>query len=221
MLFNILTLLFFFNSSIASSEQLIPTCITDPKIQEARSRELTELLSLDQKEREHFNNHMTPNEINKSVMNDLARRKRVGEIMAEGCFKTAADYTAASLIYQHGDVPAHYYLAFIWANQAIALGDEKQKKLAAMTIDRYLISIGKKQIFGTQYYTANATEGCFCLQPVEGSFPESRRIEYIGKKLTDQYDVLLELNNKKINCSAAECPIQLSATPKGTIAGFW
>lgn len=234
MLFNriyllILTLLISFNSSIASassqkqlSDQPMPSCSNDSKMQEARSKELAQLVALDQKEREHFNTHMTLNEINNQIKNDLIRRTRVGEIMAEGCFKTASDYAAASLIYQHGDVPDHYYQAFIWANRAISLGDIKQKGLAAMTIDRYLISIGKKQIFGSQFYAKNVRgNGCFCLQPIERSFPDSLRIEYLGKKLADQYDYLSKLNNKEMNCSAVECPTKLSSTPKGTIPGFW
>lgn len=224
-LFFLIIALFAFNNAVSSSQNpisdhLIHTCITDSQIQEARSKELAQLLALDQKERENFNNHTSQNEINKSMINDLKRRKRVGEIMAEGCLKTAADYTSASLIYQHGDVPAHYYQAFIWANQAIALGDIKQKILVAMTIDRYLISTGKKQLFGTQYYAANAADGCFCLQPVEPSFPASLRMEYLGKKLADQYNFLLKLN-KKMNCSVGECSTKLSSTPRGTIIGFW
>jgi hypothetical protein len=223
----ILTLLISFNSSIAFSQnhlsnQLLPSCSIDSKMQEARSKELSQLVAQDQKEREHFNTHMTINEINNETKNDLIRRVRVGEIMAEGCLKTASDYAAASLIYQHGDVPDHYYQAFIWANRAIELGDIKQKELAAMTIDRYLISIGKKQIFGSQFYGKNVTHGgCFCLQPVERSFPDSLRMEYLGKKLADQYGYLLILNNKKMHCSAVECPTKLSSTPKGTILGFW
>lgn len=226
MLFNrllIIMLLNFSYSSIALSQnQLIPNCSTDDKLQETRSKELAQLLALDQKERKHLNHHMTVKEINNEINNDLIRRKRVGEIMAEGCLKTASDYVAASLIYQHGDVPDHYYLAFLWANRAIALGDVKQKELAAMTIDRYLISIGKKQIFGTQFHAENITHGgCFCLQQVERSFPDTLRMEYIGKKLANQYNYVSELNNQKINCSLIECQTKLASTPKGTIMGFW
>ena len=72
------------------------------------------------------------------------------EILGEGCFKSAEDYAAASLIYQHGDSPDHFFQAFIWALRAVQLGDFQQKSLVAMTVDRYLISSGKKQLFGTQ-----------------------------------------------------------------------
>ena len=220
----IFIVLVYFNNSIAFSQKYLlaePTCLNDFKIQKTRSKELAQLLRLDQKERENFDKNITPSKINESIMNDLTRRKRVGEIMAEGCFKTASDYTAAALIYQHGDVPDHYYQAFIWANKAITLGDLKQKHLAAMALDRYLISIGKKQLFGTQFYAANAINGCFCLQPVEPSFPESLRMKYLGKKLADQYSYLSKLNEAKKNCQTPECPTKLFSTPRGTILGFW
>lgn len=219
-LFNLLMLLCCFNQAWASSALLVPGCLQDSKIQAARSKELAQLLMQDQKERTYFNPKMSVQQIKKMVANDLVRRKRVGEIMAEGCFKTAADYTAASLIYQHGDVPMHYYLAFFWANQAVALGDAEQKKLVAMTIDRYLVSIGKKQIFATQY-TAEKMDACVCLEPVERSFPDSMRIAYLGKKLADQYHDLVKINEQHKNCPVAECKMNLSPTPKGTIAGFW
>jgi hypothetical protein len=47
------------------------------------------------------------------------------------------------------------------------------------------------------------------------------RVEYLGKKLADQYNYLLKLNNKKTHCSTVECPMKLSATPPGSIIGFW
>ena len=49
--------------------------------------------------------------------------------------RTAQDYSAAALIYQHGVVPDHYQQAFIWSNRAIEEGDVKEKQLAALAID--------------------------------------------------------------------------------------
>jgi hypothetical protein len=46
-------------------------------------------------------------------------------------------------------------------------------------------------------------------------------MEYLGKKLAEQYSILSKLNVTKINCSTIECPKKLSSTPKGTILGFW
>ncbi|KTD17759.1 hypothetical protein [Legionella jordanis] len=75
--------------------------------------------------------------------NDLERRKRIGEIFGEGCINNGEDYAAASLIYQHGDVSDHYYQAFHWALLAKEKGVSKAKYLVALTLDHYLVSIGK------------------------------------------------------------------------------
>ncbi len=43
-----------------------------------------------------------------------------------------------------------FFQTFIWAKKAVELGDPSQKRLMAMSIDRYLINIGHKQLFATQ-----------------------------------------------------------------------
>ena len=146
----------------------------------------------------------------------------------ESCFliissitvKTADDYAAASLIYQHGDTPDHYFQAFIWAMRAVELGQDGQKGLVAVTIDRYLVSIGKKQLFGSQAFASEETLGCACLEPVEMSFPETVRKEYSHMSLQDRYDWLASINTGK-NCSNEMCSTVLQPSPQGTVPGFW
>jgi hypothetical protein len=204
----------------------ITTCSIGSKLQKMRSKELSTLVEADQKDRSIFNNIKEFNRISQKQIkqlnsNDLRRRKRVGEIMGEGCIKTAADYAAAALIYQHGDVPDHYYQAYIWANRAVDLGDSKQKPLVALTIDRYLVSIGKKQLFGSQFHSSDSTNWCTCLQPIEPTFPDAYREKYSQKKLNEQYKLLSSLNKKNKHCTYTECPMQLSPSPQGTVPGFW
>lgn len=196
------------------------TCLTDLLVQSNRSNELSSLVIDDQADREKWG-IMSKDDLNNVVLRDRMRRMRVGEIFGEGCLKTAADYVAASLIYQHGDVPEHYYQAFIWAGRAVALGDEEQKKLEALTIDRYLVSIGKKQLFGSQFFASEASGWCYCLQPVESSFPDDLRKNYLGRTLSDEYDALSLLNHGKNNCIQRECQEELEPSPQGTVLGFW
>ena len=196
------------------------SCLDKPEMQALRSQELTELVNADQKERDDWDN-LTEDEKLKMSENDLGRRKRVGEILGEGCFKTPEDYAAASLIYQHGNVPDHFFQAFVWASRAVALGDLNQKHLVTLTIDRYLISIGKKQLFGSQAYASEATGWCFCIEPVESSFPDAVRKEYAGASLQDKYDWLASKNEGK-DCTNTECTnIALQPSPQGTVPGFW
>jgi hypothetical protein len=206
-------------SSIDVAHQYIDSrCSVNPEKQKARSKELHDMVISDQKDRENWQN-LSDEEREIVMENDLNRRKQVGQILGEGCFKTTEDYAAASLIYQHGDVPDHYYQAFIWANRAVELGDIKQKGLVAVTIDRYLVNIGKKQLFGSQAYSDTQTP-CACLQPVETSFPDSLRNEYSGMTLRDRYNWLASLNQGK-QCPNIECADPLQPSPKGTVPGFW
>lgn len=180
--------------------------------------ELQQLVKADQDERKDFESNPTKLTLN-TYNNDLKRRARVAEIFATIGFKAPDDYLAAALIFQHGNLPDHYYQAFIWSNRAYGLGDEAGKKLSALAMDRYLVSTGKKQLFGSQAY-APILGGCFCLQPTETSFPDDIRKQYTGMTLHDQYSWLASLN-KGGHCANMNCKTNLAATPKGTIIGFW
>ena len=203
-------------SEVSNYESL---CSRDERVQLARSEELKEMVGADQNERENFENMSEEEKFNLSK-NDLKRRKRVGEIFGEGCFKTPEDYLSASLIYQHGDVLDHYFQAFVWANRALQLGDDTAKYLLALTIDRYLVSVGKKQLFGSQAYWSSDLGECFCLQQTESTFPDAKRKDYSGITLSERYEWLATLNEGK-DCSIAECPINLEPTLIGSIPGFW
>ncbi len=194
-------------------------CQANPKLQAERSQELQTIVAADQKDRQNFL-HWTEAEAAQVAIRDVRRRERVAEIFAEGCFHTAADYAAAALVFQHGTVPDHYFQAFIWAKRAVELGDVHQKILMADAIDRYLVKTGHKQLFGTQA-DASKMDGCFCLEPVESSFPSAERISYTGKSLSD---VLIWINSLNVGraCPAAHlCSENMKPTPRGFIPGFW
>jgi hypothetical protein len=197
------------------------TCLTEPKIQTARSKELKNLLEADQKERKKSWEQLSRQQMEAIAKRDLKRRIRVGEIFAEGCLKTADDYAAAAMIYQHGDVPDHYFQAFIWSQRGVMLGDEHQKHMMALAIDRYLVSIGKKQLFGSQGSASDTTGWCVCMEPVESTFPETIRQQYLGQSLSDKYAEISAFNEGKNNCKDRECPHSLKPSPKGTVPGFW
>jgi hypothetical protein len=61
------------------------------------------------------------------------------------------DFREASFIFQHGSQPDDFLMAHILAMAALAKGDQESRWIAAATLDRYLHSIGQKQVFGTQY----------------------------------------------------------------------
>lgn len=202
---------------LSHSAQYIP-CILNSELQKIRSIEIQQLEKADQKDREDWNNK-TPEERAQVTINDLNRRKRLGDIFGEGCFHLAKDYINAAMIFQHGDSPDHFYQAFIWANKSAQLGMNKATNLAALAIDRYLVNINKKQLFGSQAYKFQNSQ-CFCMPPVEHSFPDSFRQEFAGFTLNDKINWIASLNEGK-NCPILECNMPLDDTPKGSIPGFW
>ncbi len=79
------------------------------------------------------------------------RRRIVSAMLEKGQVRTAEDLHDAALLFQHGESANDYLLAHILAVEAVIKGDDKSKFLAAATLDRYLQSINKPQVFGTQY----------------------------------------------------------------------
>ena len=82
---------------------------------------------------------------------DEARRVRVQQLLDAGTLSSGDDYFHAAFIFQHGGEPESYLKAHALAVTAVARGRPDASWIAAATLDRYLQSIGQKQIYGTQY----------------------------------------------------------------------
>ena len=214
-------------ASIAEASSPFISCAQDPLRKAARSKELQTLVEADQKDR------AIPTEsIDWAVVQprDEARRMRVGEIFGEGCFTTSADYSAAAIVVQHGNIPDHYFQTFLWAKKAIELGDPSHiqeirdnKKLWAEGIDRYLVNSKQKQLFGTQFSKPSLDpKDCWCIEEVEKSFSEKKRREYLNVNLNQILDGLNKLNAQNPQCKVPTfCAKGFKPSPVGTIPGFW
>lgn len=190
-------------------------CFDDPERQTLRSQELQTLVKADQDDRND------PIDWERVHPRDEARRKRVGEIFGEGCFKTAEDYAAAALVYQHGNVPDHFFMTYLWAKRAVELGDSSQKRLMAMGIDRYLVNIGHKQLFATQT-SKPALANCWCLDDVEKTFPDKTRVKLAQRSLSEMLQWVELLNKDQPACKPAKiCAEKLKPSPRGTVPGIW
>lgn len=84
------------------------------------------------------------------VPGDAERRSQTRKLLADGKLRTAEDYTRAAFVFQHGNTPDDFLFAHTLAMIAAARGDEDALWIASATLDRYLQSTGKRQIFGTQ-----------------------------------------------------------------------
>lgn len=196
-------------------------CDEDPRRLNKRSLELQMILKADQNDRK------PPIDWSIVGKRDEGRRKRVGEIFGEGCFSKAEDYAAAALIFQHGNLPEHAFQCYIWAKEAVNRGllkmDEIDVKLLSISgADRYLVGKNHKQLFATQYNRMQSNKECRCLQPVENSFSDQRRIEAGGKSLEDSLKYVFEKNESIPACRGVTfCDSDLDPTPKGTFPGIW
>lgn len=200
---------------LAAGSASASSCRVDRPRAEERSRELQRLVAKDQADRQ--DNKLDPGTIER----DLARRKRVAEIFGEGCFETAADFAAGALVFQHGDVPEHFLQAFIWSKRAVELGHEKSRRLMALAIDRYLVNTGRKQLFASQA-SKRMDEPCWCLQPVEKTFPAEQRFSYMGETLEEKIKWVAAMNAKAACPAVSVCAgADLKDAPAGTVPGLW
>lgn len=195
------------------------SCPENALKQIARSEELQVIVKADQDDRKNLF-QKPPEEILEVVRRDEARRKRVGEIFGEGCFKSSADFAAAALVYQHGIIPDHYFQTYVWSKRAVELGDPTQNRLMGLGIDRYLTKSGHKQLFGSQASKPTPDAKCWCLDPVEKTFPDTERKKVVGKTLSEAMDWIDEMN-RGTNCEPKECAVARLPTPKGSVPGLW
>jgi hypothetical protein len=97
---------------------------------------------------------------------DWVRRKRLRQLMVARALVVADDHYHAAVVFQHGDTPTDYLLARTLARKAVALspGHARARRLAAAAHDRYLWSVGKPQVYGTQSHVVN---GVWTLEPID------------------------------------------------------
>lgn len=209
-------------STWASAPAIEPTCDGDDYIN--HSKELKKLYEEDQAERADFT-HADENRLVAMLKHDRVRRIRVAEIFAKGCLKSAEDYLNAATIFQHGEVPDHFYQTYLWAKKAFDMGLEEAGAMAANGIDRYLMNTGRNQLYGGQAITEpgkpNRDRPCFCLWPIESSFSDTQRKALKFRTQTQIQEWLKDMNKDRKGCSNAVCKIDAKAVPRGSLPGVW
>jgi hypothetical protein len=122
----------------------------------ADNPELKQIYDADQKDREvEPGKTLDWESIN---LRDLARRRRVHELIDPGRLATGKDYERAAMVFQHGDSSDDILLAHVLAVTAIGKGDMDARWLAAASLDRFLKRIGQPQVFGTQFFSKTENE---------------------------------------------------------------
>lgn len=86
-----------------------------------------------------------------SRRDDDARLQHVLTLLDRQALRTPADYHHAAAILHHSAVREHYHLAFELARRAADAGYSPARWWAAAALDRWLMSAGLPQKFGTQH----------------------------------------------------------------------
>jgi hypothetical protein len=107
---------------------------------------------------------------------DDVRERRVKAMIADGSLVTGPDFYYAAMVLQHAPRPDDYLLAHDLCVVAIAKGEERAKWLAAASIDRFLINIGRPQRFGTQFQSLRSFQSPRLVE-VDPTVPDQLRRE--------------------------------------------
>ena len=152
------------------------------------NRELEEIYEADQKDRENWRNGVKWEAVKPR---DDARRARIRELSVKGLLKTAGDYFHAAMIFQHGNKPEDFEIAMSLVKKSMKLGSEDGKQLLPKAEDRYLLSIGKAQIWGTQYAKDGSGKLWKLAEPFDKNAKADEERKEFGVNLTEK---LKELN---------------------------
>ena len=110
---------------------------------------LEELYAADQKDREKV--YSAAKDIEELKVRDQERRKEVITMIGQGAVNTPKDLYHAAVLFLHGAEPKEFLTAHRLAVMSAILGHRPSRWLAAAGLDRFLMSIGLPQTYGTQF----------------------------------------------------------------------
>lgn len=128
---------------------------------------LEELFNADQNERSHVLSSAIQVETLKN--NDQARRSEVHGMIARGEINTANDLYRAGVLFLHGAEPKDFLAAHRLATMAALNGHRASRWLVAASLDRFLMSAGRPQVYGTQFERAEEGDRYQLRLPIDDS----------------------------------------------------
>ena len=126
---------------------------------------------------------------------DSARRASTLALLAADGLRTAPDYYHAAMIFQHGSDSTDYRRAHQLATRSVALDstNPESRWLVAAALDRYLLSIGEPQCYGTQ--SISFGDGPTYLQPIDAAcVTDAERARAGARTLAETRAYLAEVN---------------------------
>lgn len=110
---------------------------------------IEELHAADQNDRQKV--YTAAKEVEALKLRDLERRKELQELIGRGEVNTQNDLYRAAVIFLHGAEPKDFLTAHRMAVISSIQGHRNARWLAAASLDRFLMSIGLPQTYGTQF----------------------------------------------------------------------
>ena len=156
----------------------------------ATTEELKIIYEEDQKDREGGPDNI---DWEKLKISDEKRLAKVKELYSQGFIKTSEDMFYAAMIFQHGKTPENLKIAMELAKKSWKLGNSDGKWLYPRAEDRYLLSINKAQIWGTQYIREKSNEPWRLQEPFDKATKTEKERKEMG--------IDIEAKLKKLNYS--------------------
>ena len=159
------------------------------------NEELARIFDEDQTDRQ---NKLYKTDLRGFMLRDSLRLLRVTELLDAGKITSADDYLNAAFIFQHGRDSTAHWKAFELSSKAVTLGCTKPaaKWLTAASFDRYLLSTGSPQWYGTQFQIK--PDGQWILRPIDSTaVTDSQRVALGVPTLSETLKSLTERNMKK------------------------
>jgi hypothetical protein len=169
------------------------------KIKSQQNSEVKELFDADQKDRAADVTKMTEAQGKKWAEEvgprDAERRKRVHTLLEQSALQTGEDFERAAFIFQHGFSSDDFLLAHIVGMVAVSKGDAKARWIAAASLDRYLLSLQQRQVFGSQVNNSNHQPGHWTLEPFNKNLvPDSVRHLFCSPDVAAQEKAVNKVN---------------------------
>lgn len=157
------------------------------------NEELVEIYKADQADRQ-----TQPIDWNIVSKRDSLREVRIYELLDSNKVRTSLDFHNAAMIFQHGGDSVAYGMAVKLMRKSIELDSTANKWLLAAAIDRYLLSKGEPQIYGTQYWKMK--DQPWELREIDTTkITDAERIEFGVETLAQQREKVKQMNRKKLS----------------------
>lgn len=141
------------NGSAAVAADWDPQKVYAVRQEDADDPEMAAIFAADQADRAPG----APPALADLVAKDQQRRLATRGLLEAGRLRSGVDFQRAAFVFQHGDRPDDYLLAHSLALAALVRGHPEANWIAAASLDRFLVSTGRRQIYGTQ--TQSGAEG--------------------------------------------------------------